>query len=71
MNGISGGLTAPREQFICVRRHDEIVHVKSLDGMRPPMDVLVARIPKHLVWRRTVNLVMDGNHKTQSLSPVD
>jgi hypothetical protein len=33
--------------------------------MRPPNDVQIARITKILIWRPSVKLVVDGNHKTQ------
>jgi hypothetical protein len=55
--------------FICFRRHDEVVLVQAFYEMRPPNDVLMDRIPKSLVRRLSINLVVDSNHKTQSFSP--
>ena len=38
--------------LIHLRRHDEIVFVQAFHYVRPPLDVLVARIPKNLVHHR-------------------
>ena len=43
-------------QIIRLRRHDEIILVQTADFVSPPLDVQIARIPKNLVWRRTVKL---------------
>ena len=51
-----------------LRRHDEIVLVQTPNLMRPKLKILVASIPKNLVHRRSVNLVVNGNTKTGSLS---
>ena len=66
MNRFGLGVT-----FICLRCHDEIVLMQPLDDMRPPGDVLIARIPKTLVYRRSVNFLVDGNHKTRLLLLAD
>jgi len=51
--------------FIGLRGHDEIILVQPFDDVSPPIDVLIARIPKNLVCRLSVNLVVDGNTKTR------
>jgi len=50
--------------------HNEIIFMKTFDYMGPPLNVLVARITKSLLHRPLVNLVRDGNHKTQPISLV-
>ena len=51
------------KQLIRLRGHNEIVFVQAADLVSPPIEVLVARFPRNLVYRRPLNLAVDQNHK--------
>ena len=51
--------------FIRLRRHNEIVFMQTFYLVCPPLKIQVASIPKNLVCRLSVNLVVDENTKTR------
>jgi hypothetical protein len=44
--------------FIGFCSHNEIILMQTANLMSPPIDVQIARIPKILVWRRTVKILV-------------
>jgi hypothetical protein len=56
------------EDFICLRSHGEVIFMQAADLVGPPLKLPIASIPKNLVHRRFLNLIIGGNHKIKSLS---